>query len=70
MGEGKNNGVTPKMIYSVCMVLFYIFLAVLLMFTTVFNDFIHMSVLRIILGVLFLAYAFFRAYRVWREYSE
>jgi len=70
MGEDKNkNGITPKMIYSVFMVIFYIFIAVLLVFTTVFNNFIQIDAIRIILGVLFAAYAFFRAYRVWREYS-
>lgn len=71
MREGKNNnGITPKMIYSVFMVIFYIFLAILLMFTTVFDDFIQMSLIRIILGVLFVVYAFFRAYRIWKELTE
>ena len=70
MGEKNKNGITPKMVYSVFMVIFYIFLAILLLFTTVFNDFIQVPVIRIILGVLFLVYAFFRTYRVWREFSE
>ncbi|MBB4037799.1 hypothetical protein GGR21_003720 [Dysgonomonas hofstadii] len=71
MGEGKkNNGLTPKMIYSVFMAIFYLFLAILLIFTSVFDNFIQVSVIRIILGVLFGVYALFRAYRVWREFSE
>jgi len=71
MREGKrNNGITPKMIYSVFMAIFYLFLAILLIFTSVFNNFIQVSIIRIILGTLFAVYSFFRAYRVWREFTE
>ncbi len=48
------------------MVAFYLCMSVLVVFTSVFKDLIPNDIIRIIIGVLFFAYGFFRAYRVWK----
>jgi hypothetical protein len=64
MKEG--NKFSAKAIYGIAMVLFYLFLSILFIFTSVFNELIVSGTLRVIMGVLFLAYGFFRAYRAWK----
>ncbi|MDR1091840.1 MAG: hypothetical protein LBL79_12270 [Prevotella sp.] len=64
MKEG--NKLSAKVIYGIVMALFYVCMSVLVIFTSVFKELIPNDVLRVIIGVLFFAYGFFRAYRVWK----
>lgn len=64
MKEG--NKLSAKTIYGIVMVLFYLCMSILVVFTSVFKEFMPDDVIRIIIGVLFLAYGFFRGYRVWK----
>lgn len=64
MKEG--NKPSAKAIYGIVMVLFYVCMSILVIFTSVFKEFMPNDVIRIIIGVLFFAYGFFRAYRVWK----
>ena len=62
----ERNKLSAKAIYGIVMVLFYICMSILVVFTSVFKEFMPNDVIRVIIGVLFLAYGFFRAYRVWK----
>jgi threonine/homoserine/homoserine lactone efflux protein len=64
MKEG--NKLSAKAIYGIVMVLFYVCIAILVVFTSVFKDFMPNDIIRVIIGVLFFAYGLFRAYRVWK----
>lgn len=63
----KDGKLSPKTIYGAFMVLFYLGISIALIFTSVFNDFFQNDILRIVIGVLFLAYGLFRSYRVWKD---
>jgi len=63
MKEGKK--MSPKKMFGIFMVLFYLCVSVLIVFTPIFGN-INI-VYRVIIGVLMFAYGVFRAYRAWKE---
>lgn len=65
MKEG--NKLSAKSIYGIVMVLFYFGMSILVIFTSGFKEFMPNEVIRVIVGVLFFVYGFFRAYRVWKS---
>lgn len=60
-----NKKPTFKAIFGIFMIFFYLCVAILLIFTPIFND-VNLYV-RIGMGVLFFVYGLFRAYRMWKE---
>jgi hypothetical protein len=65
MKEGKK--MSPKTIFGIFMVLFYLCISILMVFTSIFED-INI-IFRVIMGVLLFTYGVFRAYRAWKELS-
>lgn len=63
MKEGKKF--SPKTVFGIFMVLFYLCLAVMMVFTPIFEDINW--ILRVIMGVLLFLYGIFRGYRAWTE---
>lgn len=60
----KDQGKTWKLIFGIFMVLIYLGMAILL----VFSEFFPIAEpYRIIIGVLFFLYGLFRGYRVWKQ---
>ncbi|WP_108823399.1 hypothetical protein [Dysgonomonas sp. Marseille-P4361] len=64
--ENKSPKFSPRMIFGLFMVVFYLFVAILLVFTPIFKD-VHIAA-RIIMGILFFAYGLFRGYRAWKQF--
>jgi hypothetical protein len=65
MKEGKK--MSPKTIFGIFMILFYLCVSILMVFTPIFEN-INI-IFRIIMGVLLFVYGVFRAYRAWKELS-
>lgn len=63
--ENKSPKWSPRMIFGIFMIFFYLCVAVLLVFTPIFKD-INI-VARIIMAILFFAYGLFRGYRAWKQ---
>jgi hypothetical protein len=63
MKEGKK--LSPKTIFGIFMVLFYLCVAILMVFTPIFGDINW--ILRVIMGILLFLYGIFRGIRAWRE---
>jgi hypothetical protein len=63
MKEGKK--LSPKAIFGIFMVLFYLGLAIIMVFTPVFESLNY--ILRVIMGILLLLYGIFRGIRAWRD---
>lgn len=55
---------SPKAIFGIFMIFFYLGVSILLVFTPIFKD-INIAA-RIIMAVLFFAYGLFRGYRAWK----
>ncbi|MDR0824909.1 MAG: hypothetical protein LBN74_07415 [Prevotella sp.] len=64
MKEGKK--LSPKAIFGIFMVLFYLCLAGIMVFTDVFKESIGKT-LCVIIGILLLLYGIFRGIRAWRD---
>ncbi|NDV95507.1 hypothetical protein D0T84_11385 [Dysgonomonas sp. 521] len=64
MKDGKK--LSPKMIFGIFMVFFYLCIAVLMVFTPLFEGLNW--ILRVIIGILLFMYGIFRAIRAWREF--
>lgn len=62
--KGQGNNDNWKLIFGIFMVLIYLGMAAILVFTNVFNI---PDTYRIIIGVLFFLYGLFRGYRVWKQ---
>ncbi len=62
MKEGNKSPV--KTAYTIFMVIFYLCISVLLVFTPIFEN--VNIIIRIIMGILFFLYGLFRGYRVWK----
>jgi uncharacterized membrane protein HdeD (DUF308 family) len=58
----KNDNV--KLIWGILMTLIYLFMAILLIFSDIFD---FDKTLKIIIGILFFVYGVFRGYRVWKN---
>ncbi len=63
MKEGKKSPIRAG--YGIFMVLFYLCVSILLIFTPIFGN--VNIILRIIMGVLFFMYGLFRGYRMWKD---
>jgi hypothetical protein len=63
MKEGKKF--SPKTAFGIFMVLFYLCLAIMMVFTPIFEGINW--ILRVIMGILLFLYGIFRGYRAWRE---
>lgn len=64
--ENKSPKWSARMIFGLFMVFFYLFVAILLVFTPIFQDVNIFA--RIAMGVLFFAYGLFRGYRAWKQF--
>lgn len=65
-----NNKFSGKSIYNIFMTVFYLFVAWLFVFSTLFNSLIEIYWIRIAIAVLLCLNSFFRGYKVWREISD
>lgn len=63
--EKKTPKWSPRMLFGLFMVFFYLLISILLVFTPIFKD--VNIVARIIMGILFFAYGLFRGYRAWKQ---
>lgn len=60
----KNQGLNWKLIFGIFMVLIYLGMAAILVFSNVFAI---PETYRIIIGILFFIYGLFRGYRIWKQ---
>jgi hypothetical protein len=61
----KEKKLSPKIIFGIFMVLFYLCISILMVFTPIFEN-INI-IFRIIIGILLFSYGIFRGYRAWKE---
>ena len=64
MKEGKK--ISGKAIFGIFMVLFYLCVSVLMVFTPIFDN-VHI-LLRVAMGLLWFLYGIFRGYRAWKQF--
>lgn len=66
MGEENKQSKSPiRKIYGIFMVIFYLCVSILMVFTPIFDS-VHIAI-RIIMGILFFVYGIFRGYRMWKD---
>jgi threonine/homoserine/homoserine lactone efflux protein len=66
-GMKERKKISARTIFGIFMVLFYLCVSVLMVFTSIFEN-INI-IFRVIMGVLLFMYGVFRAYRAWKELS-
>lgn len=66
--KGDNKKVSFKFVWGLVMVVTYLLIAYLLVFSTVFIERSTLpEVVRIILAIIFAVYGTFRGYRLWKQ---